>query len=77
MGISRADNFPKKHERWFSQSVLLEVGIEGDILAVMFRLTVRNIEYGPVIDFFQSVSCGRNTNSALGLTKFRRFFGVV
>src|SRR5437588_11397068 len=51
MRISRADNFPKKHERWFSQIVFLKDGIEGDILAVMSQLTVRNIEYGPVIDF--------------------------
>jgi len=52
MRISRADNFPKKHERWFSQIVFLKDGIEGDILAVMSQLTVRNIEYGAVIDFF-------------------------
>jgi hypothetical protein len=50
--ISRADNFPKKHERWFSQIVFFKDGIEGDILAVMSELTVRNIEYGPVTDFF-------------------------
>src|SRR5205807_7451542 len=50
--ISRADNFPKKHERWFSQIIFLKDRIEGDILAVMSQLTVRNIEYGPVIDFF-------------------------
>jgi hypothetical protein len=50
--ISRADDLPKKHERWFSQIVFLKDGIEGDILAVMSQLTVRNIEYGPVIDFF-------------------------
>src|SRR2546423_9532003 len=52
MRISRADYLPKKQERWFSQIVFLKDGIEGDILAVMSQLTVRNIEYGPVIDFF-------------------------
>src|SRR4029077_15969783 len=50
--ISRADDLPQKHERWFSQIVFLKGGIEGDILAVMSQLTVRNIEAGPVIDFF-------------------------
>ena len=68
--ISRADDLPKKHERWFSQIVfLLKDGIEGDILAVMSQLTVRNIEYGPVIDFSHSVSRGRNTNSRLRVDK--------
>src|SRR5437660_11829657 len=50
--ISRADYLPQKQERWFSQIIFLKDGIEGDILAVMSQLTVRNIEYGPVIDFF-------------------------
>src|SRR5437588_12161872 len=53
MRISRADYLPKKQERWFSQIVFLKDGIEGDILAVMSQLRVRNIEYGPVIDFFK------------------------
>src|SRR2546423_5208557 len=51
MRISRADYLPKKQERWFSQIVFLKDGIEGDILAVMSQFRVRNIEYGPVIDF--------------------------
>jgi hypothetical protein len=49
--ISRADDLPKKQERWFSQIGFLKDGIEGDILAVVSQFTVRNIEYGPVIDF--------------------------
>jgi hypothetical protein len=51
MRISRADNFRKKQERRLSQIVFLQDGIEGDILAVMSELAVRNIEYGSVVDF--------------------------
>jgi hypothetical protein len=49
---SAADDLPTKQKRWFSLIVFLKDGIEGDILAVMSRLTVRNIEHGSVIDFF-------------------------
>jgi len=51
MRISRADNFRKKQEGRLSQIVFLKDGIEGDILAVMSELAVRNIEYGSVVDF--------------------------
>jgi hypothetical protein len=67
MRISRADNFPEKQERRLSQIVFLKDGIEGDILAVMSELAVRNIEYGSVVDF-----------SPLGLTrkKYKLRFGI-
>ena len=51
MRISRADNFRKKQEARLSQIVFLKDGIEGDILAAMSELAVRDIEYGSVVDF--------------------------
>jgi hypothetical protein len=51
MRISRADNFREKQEGRLSQIVFLKDGIEGDILAMMSELAVRNIEYGSVVDF--------------------------
>ena len=51
MRISRADNFRKKQEGRLSQIVFLKDGIEGDILAAMSELAVRDIEYGSVVDF--------------------------
>jgi hypothetical protein len=50
MRVRRAHNLAEQGERWVGQIISAENGVEGDILALVTKLTVRHVEHNPVVD---------------------------